>query len=852
MKFIELRKQISAYKGKIDFGLIVLLSLILLSFIYEIHRESQLNGRSNLKNGWEYLDSSIQANIPSDTLTLNWKPSKDHCINESLQNTTLWLRTTLPSNLPPSHIIIRSYPAPFEVFIENQRIYQFPLPTEISNRIFNGFASHRIPITPANSDKPIFFRLNSRNASKPGFCGPASFQLEENKFAIVNSHQDGFESSFVAFLGILFGCLGFGMVFISPITQRRFYVSFAGLMFSLSSWIYGCVSGPLVKWPYHWTPMIWSYFDLMGLYLTPTFLIMFYCEVFKKHSSEKTNRRLINILVWMYRFYFLHAGIVLTLSLFGIIYINSFIQIFDISAILFLIIMNTNIIGIIVRNKLSLKAWITPARYSEIAKIKYFSAGFFTFTVTGVHDVLVGIQSSSTSDDKHWTYIGAFAIIASLFLLLVKELIKTISDTKHHKAIENTLDRELHDIKTPVTRTVQVISSLYTLLPRAYASFDELLNFRNICVERLQASYNIAVRAERNISDTIKNRKYLQTYEAPSFSSVSLTELIHEQIQQSLSGYKFSRIEFKYDYQHKRQLWCDAKQISRVLGNLLSNAAKYAKGSPPVITFKTVEVSDSVVISIINTGDPVPLSECDNIFEKFYTIDQNAKESKDGHGIGLTIVKTFAEANSGSIRCNPIKNYGTEFVLSLKTTNALDKADTSYLIGSSNEIPQVASIILGQDSPFSREEEQLQIKIISLLSTRSNPFKICIMDDEYIIRQSIISYISASKLSDFVSVEAIEDHIEGITQVIDHSHDLVLIDLVFGMEREAGFFVLKKLRNCTYPYKVIYTNNTVLNEQVKAHNANETIDKPMLRPDFFKLIIRTIEHQNQRGDLFVT
>jgi len=831
----------SEFKNTYDFGLMILLLLIALCFFHEYQHKSQFQGRHNIKTSWEYAEDLNNVAIPQNTKSLSWKQSKHQCIDAHLNTPILWLRSTLPQHLEPSHIIIRSYSAPFEVFVNNALIYQFHEILNSQNRPFYGFASHRIPILPSYSDQIITFRLNVQSFSKPGFCGPTAIQLEEDRFAIPNSHQDGIENILTAFLGGLFGCLALSVLLVAPKNQRYFYGSFAGLMFSISCWIYSCVSGPLQKLPLNIDPLVWSHLDLMGLYLTPPFLIMFYCQVFERHSTTRMSQWLIRPLTFLYRLYFLHSAVIFILSSLGISQINSTLQFFDISALSMFFLINSNIIAVIVKNRLSIMEWIKKSDHNEINQIKYFSVGFFSFTATGIHDVFVGLQSSSISEDKHWLYIGTFSLILSLFLLLVNELTKTIRETQHHKTIEETFDRSQHDSKTPVTRMVELASSLYTLIPKGEPSHHELIQFKDICLERLPIAYNIALQAERNLSNTIKNRKDLETFETPNFCSVSIIELIHEQMRQSLCGYKFTRLCFHYDFQHKSKIHCDSKQISRVFSNLLSNAAKFARGNPPTIVFKTWEKDDFVTISMINTGVPIAASECERIFDKFYTIKGSDPTVKDGHGIGLTIVKKFIDANYGSVKCKPVKHFGTEFLITLKSAHLPDKIETSHLFQSAGEIPQVASIILSKNAPLSEEESLLQKRIKSLLSDGKFLFKVCIIDDEYLIRESLISYIATSDLTQLVTVVGMEDPIEGIEYVFDNDPDLILVDLVFGKESKAGFFILDKLKEYTRPYKVLYTNNYIKNNEFKSYHADSVLEKPLWRLDFFRLILKVLE-----------
>ena len=65
-------------------------------------------------------------------------------------------------------------------------------------------------------------------------------------------------------------------------------------------------------------------------------------------------------------------------------------------------------------------------------------------------------------------------------------------------------------------------------------------------------------------------------------------------------------------------------------------------------------------ISVFNTGRPIPESDLDKIWTKFYKVDKARTREYGGSGIGLSIVKAVMEAMN---RDYGVKNYdnGVEF-----------------------------------------------------------------------------------------------------------------------------------------------------------------------------------------------
>ena len=92
---------------------------------------------------------------------------------------------------------------------------------------------------------------------------------------------------------------------------------------------------------------------------------------------------------------------------------------------------------------------------------------------------------------------------------------------------------------------------------------------------------------------------------------------------------------------------CDAAQISRVVLNLLSNAAKFAdRGS--VVEIRAWRDEDVAYFSIADEGVDIPADELVKIFEPF-TQSSLTDKGSGGTGLGLALCKRIIEAHGGEI-----------------------------------------------------------------------------------------------------------------------------------------------------------------------------------------------------------
>ncbi|MDQ6691314.1 MAG: ATP-binding protein [Candidatus Dormibacteraeota bacterium] len=88
--------------------------------------------------------------------------------------------------------------------------------------------------------------------------------------------------------------------------------------------------------------------------------------------------------------------------------------------------------------------------------------------------------------------------------------------------------------------------------------------------------------------------------------------------------------------------------LTQVLHNLLSNAWRYTPEGGRV-TVSAVRRGDGVVVSVANSGEPIPPAELPRLWERFYRREQSRSRASGGAGIGLAIVKQLVEAGGGTV-----------------------------------------------------------------------------------------------------------------------------------------------------------------------------------------------------------
>ncbi|RYZ43785.1 MAG: GAF domain-containing sensor histidine kinase [Myxococcaceae bacterium] len=208
-----------------------------------------------------------------------------------------------------------------------------------------------------------------------------------------------------------------------------------------------------------------------------------------------------------------------------------------------------------------------------------------------------------------------------------------------------------HDLRTPLTASklsLQVLGRRHADLPGIQTS-----------VARVTQSLD---RAERMIQDLLDASQV----QAGNQMSLRLSECdlhaITVQTLEELATVYTDRFVLTSD--GALEMMADPIGLRRIVENLASNAAKYgAPGTPiEVILSRT---SAQVTLQVKNQGNPILGDELRNIFEPFHR-SRSAKESAEkGWGLGLPLVKGFAEAHGGKASVTSSAQDGTCFTITL-------------------------------------------------------------------------------------------------------------------------------------------------------------------------------------------
>lgn len=270
------------------------------------------------------------------------------------------------------------------------------------------------------------------------------------------------------------------------------------------------------------------------------------------------------------------------------------------------------------------------------------------------------------SDEK--SYFSFFPISQS------KQYVLKFSYPKKHylkdlTVIKKALIKE-YLLVTLIIAILSALFSLYALYPLRSALYltrefvrDILHDFNtplaslrlNVAMLKREVGENTKIeRIEQSIENTLtlqeNLRSYLEEYAGDS-QKFELHSLLESQM--TLIQKLYPDITFTLE-REKLALFCNKDALTRIIANLLNNAAKYNKKMGKVqLSINTKKAH----LIIADTGDGIKNPK--KIFRRFYT------EHKEGIGIGLHIVKKLCDEMHIAITIHTKEGEGSQFILDL-------------------------------------------------------------------------------------------------------------------------------------------------------------------------------------------
>lgn len=143
-----------------------------------------------------------------------------------------------------------------------------------------------------------------------------------------------------------------------------------------------------------------------------------------------------------------------------------------------------------------------------------------------------------------------------------------------------------------------------------------------------------------------------------SVSPVNLTHVIETCVDDLLLLHDTPAPEVQADVPPALHIAGEKRYTMLIVQNLLDNARKYGRPGSP-IRIAAREEDGVVVLTVANSGPPIPRASWEHIFERFHrgTMGENIP----GHGLGLNLARELARLHGGDLRLLGSDESATEF-----------------------------------------------------------------------------------------------------------------------------------------------------------------------------------------------
>ena len=144
---------------------------------------------------------------------------------------------------------------------------------------------------------------------------------------------------------------------------------------------------------------------------------------------------------------------------------------------------------------------------------------------------------------------------------------------------------------------------------------------------------------------------------------LDLGHIVGREVDDFMPLVKKSNLELRYQVPKKSvSLWADESKLTRVVMNLLSNAIKYTPQGG-VIDIVVFSDSNTVTLSVKNTGPGIMPDEMKKIFKRYGRLEKHSEI--EGAGLGLSIVKEIVDLHDGHITVEGELGKNIEFRVTL-------------------------------------------------------------------------------------------------------------------------------------------------------------------------------------------
>jgi signal transduction histidine kinase len=253
---------------------------------------------------------------------------------------------------------------------------------------------------------------------------------------------------------------------------------------------------------------------------------------------------------------------------------------------------------------------------------------------------------------SNWFY-GITLVVMLAVMLAMVSLWRSLSEqVRLSKKKDDFISAVSHELRTPLT---------------SIRMYSEMLEKDWVPTEEKRKEYYSGMRQEterlsRLIENVLDFSRIARGKKHFQFVMGDLNDILSQAVRLMEPCVKKAGFELTTQYAPIEPFAFDRDAVTQIVINLLDNACKYARPSADNhITLRTRKQNEYVLIEVEDHGPGIPRREHARIFDTFYRCADESTRQTTGTGLGLALVKRFAEAHRGFVQLAPANPSGCVF-----------------------------------------------------------------------------------------------------------------------------------------------------------------------------------------------
>ncbi|MBQ8501508.1 MAG: response regulator [Bacteroides sp.] len=395
-------------------------------------------------------------------------------------------------------------------------------------------------------------------------------------------------------------------------------------------------------------------------------------------------------------------------------------------------------------------------------------------------------------------YLLVIAVLLFIIVRVYKNRVKLQAELKyerkHIQDIENLNQHKLrfftnisHEFRTPLTL---IIGQMEMLL--------QVRNFAPSVYNKILSIYKSGLQLQELITELLDFRKQEQGHMKLKVTERNIVDFLYENFLLFREYAVHRKISLMFNKTNDSILvWYDAKQMQKVVNNLLSNAFQYTPEGGEIALSVRKGNNREVIVEVSDSGSGIDSKDLDKIFDRFYQTDHTVSASQGtGIGIGLALTKGIIELHHGTIGVFSTPGEGTTFAFSLPlgkehfSSEEISQEEVSDFVPAE---PKYLKYERMEDVSSVEEEDELERKIL-------------IVEDETDLRNMLVDIFKP-----FYTVVTTDDGTQALQLAIDEEPDIILTDILIpGM---SGIELCKCIKEnvaiCHIPVMMLTARTTI-------------------------------------------